>query len=169
MLLRPEPPPKAATLGNRFRAAWTTFGATAIRVGPRPTSSRLVQIFDVDPVVTGYPEDASRRLLQNHKFQAMAADRVTLTPRRPRTGGLGGRLGSGLRSCVGGGGRSAQTWIPDGHQGAVCRRLRARRPIRFDPALRGNPDHHHQLKLTWLSVVQPVLFAINIEVRGHGT
>ena len=55
-----------------FRTAWTAFAATG---DPGwllcDTKRRLVQIFDSDPVVSSYPEETSRRLWQDHRFQAL--------------------------------------------------------------------------------------------------
>ena len=55
-----------------LRAAWTAFATTGDPGWPPyDTQRRLVQIFDADPVVTAYPEETSRRLWQNHRFQAL--------------------------------------------------------------------------------------------------
>jgi para-nitrobenzyl esterase len=72
MLLGSEPSPEAKALGDRFRAAWTDFAATGDPGWPPyETQRRLVQIFDADPVVTAYPQETSRRLWQDHRFQAL--------------------------------------------------------------------------------------------------
>lgn len=72
MFLGPQPPPEAAALGSRFRAAWTAFAATGDPGWPVYDSERrLVQIFDVDPAIVAYPEEASQHLWQDHAFQAL--------------------------------------------------------------------------------------------------
>jgi para-nitrobenzyl esterase len=69
MLPGPEPSPEAEALGARFGAAWTAFATTGRP--PCDTQRRLVQIFDADPVVSSYSEETSRRLWQDHRFQAL--------------------------------------------------------------------------------------------------
>ena len=44
----------------------------ATRAGPRTTPGRrLTQVFDAEPEVTAYPEEASRLLWQDHTFPAL--------------------------------------------------------------------------------------------------
>jgi para-nitrobenzyl esterase len=72
MLLGPEPQSGAVALGARFRAAWTAFAATSDPGWtPYDPQRRLVQVLDADPVVSAYPEETSRRLGQDHRFQAL--------------------------------------------------------------------------------------------------
>ena len=71
-LLGPEPPSEAEAVGARLRAAWTAFAATGDPGWPPyDPQRRLVQVFDADPMVTSYPEETSRRLWQDHRFQAL--------------------------------------------------------------------------------------------------
>ncbi|MFZ0378908.1 MAG: carboxylesterase family protein [Solirubrobacteraceae bacterium] len=70
--LGPEPPPEAEALGNHFRGAWTAFAATGDPGWPPyDPERRLVQILDVPAQVTAYPEEASRRIWQDHEFGAL--------------------------------------------------------------------------------------------------
>jgi para-nitrobenzyl esterase len=72
MLFGPEPSPEARALSARIRAAWTAFAASGDPGWPAyDTQQRLVQVFDAEPAVTAYPEEASRRLWQDHRFQAL--------------------------------------------------------------------------------------------------
>ena len=50
------------------------------------TGQRLTQLFDTRPVVTAYPEEASRLLWQDHTFAVAAARRPVAQP--ARTAGL---------------------------------------------------------------------------------
>jgi para-nitrobenzyl esterase len=69
MLLGETPPPETAELSARFRAAWTGFAAGE---GPGwpvyDLERRLVQLFDVRPTVSTYPEDVSRALWEGYVF-----------------------------------------------------------------------------------------------------
>ena len=70
--LGPEPSPEAEALGNHFRAAWTAFAATGDPGWPPyDPERRLVQVLDVPAQVTAYPEEASRRIWQDHEFGAL--------------------------------------------------------------------------------------------------
>lgn len=72
LLLGPEPSPETEAVSARFRTAWTAFAATGDPGWPRyDPNRRLAQIFDTDPVVATYPEEASRRLWQDHRFLAL--------------------------------------------------------------------------------------------------
>jgi para-nitrobenzyl esterase len=67
-----EPSPEAEALSSRFRAAWTAFATTGDPGWPfYDTARRLVQVLDADPQVTSYPEEASRRLWQDHTFPVL--------------------------------------------------------------------------------------------------
>ena len=69
LLLGPTPLPEADALGTRLRADWTAFAATGDPGWPEyDVQQRLVQIYDVEPAVVAYPEEASRRLWQDHCF-----------------------------------------------------------------------------------------------------
>ncbi|MGC7095068.1 carboxylesterase/lipase family protein [Amycolatopsis lurida] len=69
---------EAEALSTRMRAAWTAF---AIHGDPGwpvyDPGRRLVQLFDTRPVVTTYPEEASRLIWQDHTFAAL---KPTATP-----------------------------------------------------------------------------------------
>jgi para-nitrobenzyl esterase len=72
ILLGPAPPPEAEALGIRLRADWTAFAATGDPGWPQyDPQRRLVQVYDVEPAVTAYPEEASRRLWQDYTFAAL--------------------------------------------------------------------------------------------------
>jgi para-nitrobenzyl esterase len=72
LLLGPTPPPETEALGTRLRADWTAFAATGDPGWPRyDVQQRLVQVYDVEPVVVAYPEETSRRLWQDHRFGAL--------------------------------------------------------------------------------------------------
>jgi para-nitrobenzyl esterase len=59
-------------LSARFRRSWTDFAVKGDPGWPPyDTRRRLVQLLDVEPVVTAYPEETSRRLWQDHTFPAL--------------------------------------------------------------------------------------------------
>jgi para-nitrobenzyl esterase len=67
-----EPSPEAQALSARFRASWTAFARTGDPGWPAyDTEHRSVQVLDAEPVVTAYPEEASRRLWQDYAFPAL--------------------------------------------------------------------------------------------------
>ncbi len=72
-LIGESPSPEATALSARMLAAWTAF-ATHGDPGwpPYDPDQRLTQVFDVDPIVTTYPEDRSRRIWQDHVFTALS-------------------------------------------------------------------------------------------------
>jgi para-nitrobenzyl esterase len=64
--------PAAEELSARMRAAWTGFAASGDPGWPEYDAvQRLTQIFDRQPVVTGYPEETSRLVWQDHRFDAL--------------------------------------------------------------------------------------------------
>jgi para-nitrobenzyl esterase len=68
-LIGNQPPPEAAALSSRVRAAWTTFAATGDPGWPAyDPRERQTWIIDTEPAVRPYPEDASRRLWADHPF-----------------------------------------------------------------------------------------------------
>ena len=72
MLIGEPPTPDAVALSARMRAAWTAFAAAGDPGWPAyDTDQRLVQVFDAQPAVTGYPEEASRLIWQDHTFAAL--------------------------------------------------------------------------------------------------
>jgi para-nitrobenzyl esterase len=68
-LIGDPPPPEAAVLSTRVRAAWTAFAETGEPGWPayRPRE-RQTWIIDTDPAVRRYPEETSRRLWAEHPF-----------------------------------------------------------------------------------------------------
>jgi para-nitrobenzyl esterase len=66
------PSAEAETLSARMRAAWTAFATHGDPGWPAyDTGQRLVQIFDTQPVVTAYPEEASRLIWEDQTFAAL--------------------------------------------------------------------------------------------------
>jgi para-nitrobenzyl esterase len=71
-LIGAGPAPEAEALSARMRAAWTAFATHGDPGWPAyDTEQRLVQVFDAEPAVTAYPEEASRQLWQDHVFSAL--------------------------------------------------------------------------------------------------
>ncbi len=67
-----DPSAEAEALSARMRGAWTAFAADGDPGWPEyDADQRLVQLFDSRPAVTGYPEEASRLLWQQHTFPAL--------------------------------------------------------------------------------------------------
>ncbi|MER6508303.1 carboxylesterase family protein [Nonomuraea sp. NPDC001636] len=72
LLLGQEPPPQAAELSARVRAAWTAFAATGDPGWPAyEPRERLTWIIDTEPGTAAYPEEASRRLWAGHAFDPL--------------------------------------------------------------------------------------------------
>ncbi|WP_254205890.1 carboxylesterase/lipase family protein [Nocardia alni] len=72
MLLGTQPPDTVATLATRIRTTWGRFAATGEPGWPTyDPERRLVQIIDDDWPVLPYPEETSRRLWQQHVFDAL--------------------------------------------------------------------------------------------------
>ncbi|MFC4015275.1 carboxylesterase/lipase family protein [Nonomuraea purpurea] len=68
----PEHTAEARVLTSQIRTAWTSFAATGDPGWPAyDPRRRLTQVFDTTPSVTAYPEETSRRLWQNHTFEAL--------------------------------------------------------------------------------------------------
>ena len=66
------PTPEIEALSERIRTAWTGFAIEGDPGWPAyDAEQRLVQVFDTESVVTAYPEEASRRLWQDHTFDAI--------------------------------------------------------------------------------------------------
>ncbi|MET9391558.1 carboxylesterase family protein [Streptomyces sp. NPDC006624] len=64
-----EPSGEALALSSRFRSSWTAFARTGDPGWPAyDPEERLVQVLDAEPVVTAYPEEASRLLWEGHDF-----------------------------------------------------------------------------------------------------
>jgi para-nitrobenzyl esterase len=69
LLLGPEPPASAVTLGNLMRSQWAAFAADGDPGWPQYTpGSRLTRIFDDPPDVTRYPEEAAMHIWDQHRF-----------------------------------------------------------------------------------------------------
>ncbi|PAM99944.1 carboxylesterase [Streptomyces sp. Alain-F2R5] len=67
-----EPSAEALALSSRFRTSWTSFARTGDPGWPAyDTQRRLVQVLDAEPSVVPYPEEASRRLWEDHEFAAL--------------------------------------------------------------------------------------------------
>jgi para-nitrobenzyl esterase len=68
-LIGHQPPPEAAELSARVRAAWTAFATTGDPGWPAfDPRERRTWIIDAEPTVLPYPEEASRGLWANHSF-----------------------------------------------------------------------------------------------------
>jgi para-nitrobenzyl esterase len=72
MLIGDTPTAEAEALSAWIRAAWTAFATDGEPGWPAyDAEQRLVQLLDTQPVVTGYPEEASRLIWQQHTFPAL--------------------------------------------------------------------------------------------------
>ncbi|MCF3102085.1 carboxylesterase/lipase family protein [Streptomyces roseoverticillatus] len=72
MLIGEVPSPEAEALSARMRADWTAFADHGDPGWPAyDTGQRLVQLYDIRPAVTAYPEEASRLIWQEHAFPAL--------------------------------------------------------------------------------------------------
>ncbi|MFI6434514.1 hypothetical protein [Streptomyces sp. NPDC050759] len=68
-LIGPTSSPETEALSARFRAAWTAFATTGDPGWPTyDTERHLVQLLGTEPTVATYPEEASRRLWEQHTF-----------------------------------------------------------------------------------------------------
>ncbi|MFF3372183.1 carboxylesterase/lipase family protein [Streptomyces sp. NPDC002680] len=68
----PEHTAEAAVLTSQIRSAWTSFATTGDPGWPTYDSEgRLTRIFDTEPSVVAYPHETSRRMWQDHSFEAM--------------------------------------------------------------------------------------------------
>jgi para-nitrobenzyl esterase len=64
-LLIGDPTPAAEELSRQMRAAWTAFATTGDPGWPAHDTG-MVRLFDVEPRVTGYPEQLSRDIWREH-------------------------------------------------------------------------------------------------------
>jgi para-nitrobenzyl esterase len=72
MLIGAPPSPEAEALSASMRDAWAAFAAHGDPGWPPyDTDRRLVQLFDTQPAVVPYPEEASRRIWRDHTFPAL--------------------------------------------------------------------------------------------------
>jgi para-nitrobenzyl esterase len=71
-LIGQGPSVEAEALSALMRAAWTAFATDGDPGWPAyDTEQRLTQLFDTEPAVTAYPEEASRLIWQDHTFSAL--------------------------------------------------------------------------------------------------
>ena len=71
-LIGHQPPPEAASLSSRVRAAWTGFASTGDPGWPSYDSrDRQTWVIDAEPAVQSYPEETSRRLWADYPFAAV--------------------------------------------------------------------------------------------------
>ena len=64
--------PEAEELSAQMRAAWTAFAVTGDPGWPAyDAQRRSTRIFDRTPAVTAYPEETSRRVWQDHRFDPL--------------------------------------------------------------------------------------------------
>ncbi|MGW0810251.1 carboxylesterase/lipase family protein [Nonomuraea sp. NPDC002799] len=69
LLLGQEPPPAAAELSARVRAAWIAFATTGDPGWPAyEPNNRYTWVIDTEPGITAYPEEISRELWTGHAF-----------------------------------------------------------------------------------------------------
>ena len=70
------PSAEAEALGEQMRAAWTGFARTGNPGWAAFTASeRLTQVYDAEPSVVPYPEEASRRLWESEPFDTLGLRR----------------------------------------------------------------------------------------------
>jgi para-nitrobenzyl esterase len=72
MLTGSEPPPEFVALGDLMRREWVSF-ATSGSPGwsPYGTEHRTTRVYDLQPDVRSYPEEASMHLWERHMFDAL--------------------------------------------------------------------------------------------------
>lgn len=72
LLLGQEPPPAAAELSARIRAAWIAFATTGDPGWPAyEPHNRHTWVIDTEPGITAYPEETSRALWAGYPFAAL--------------------------------------------------------------------------------------------------
>jgi para-nitrobenzyl esterase len=72
LLMTDTPPPEAAVLSGRMRTAWTSFAADGDPGWPAyDDEHRLTRIWDTEPSVRAYPEEAARLIWRDHEFSAL--------------------------------------------------------------------------------------------------
>ncbi|TKA00640.1 carboxylesterase/lipase family protein [Actinacidiphila oryziradicis] len=72
LLMGDTPPPEAAALSGRMRTAWTSFAADGDPGWPAyDNEHRLTRIWDAEPSVRAYPEEAARLIWRDHEFSAL--------------------------------------------------------------------------------------------------
>jgi para-nitrobenzyl esterase len=72
VLIGAGPSPEAEAISARMRTAWTAFAIHGDPGWPAyDTGQRLTQVFDTQPAVVAYPEEASRLIWQDYAFSAL--------------------------------------------------------------------------------------------------
>ena len=72
MPLGDTPPPDLVALGDQMRDDWIRFAASGEPGwSPYGTEHRTTRIYDTPPDVLSYPEEASMRLWQRHRFDVL--------------------------------------------------------------------------------------------------
>ena len=73
MLTGAEPPAEFVALGDLMRREWLSFAACGHPGwSPYGTGHRTTRVYDLQPDVRSYPEEASMRLWERHMFDALA-------------------------------------------------------------------------------------------------
>ncbi|HEY0933885.1 MAG TPA: carboxylesterase family protein, partial [Trebonia sp.] len=73
MLTGPEPPAAFTALGDLMRREWLSFAACGNPGWPAyGTEHRTTRVYDLQPDVVSYPEEASMHLWERHMFDALA-------------------------------------------------------------------------------------------------
>jgi para-nitrobenzyl esterase len=62
---------EAESVSAQMREAWTSFATDGDPGWPAYGDERLTRVFDTEPAVVPYPEEASRRIWQGHPFAAL--------------------------------------------------------------------------------------------------
>jgi para-nitrobenzyl esterase len=62
---------EAESVSAQMREAWTSFATDGDPGWPEYDDERLTRVFDTEPAVVPYPEEASRRIWQGHPFAAL--------------------------------------------------------------------------------------------------
>jgi para-nitrobenzyl esterase len=72
MLTGPEPPAEFTALGDLMRAEWLSFACRG-EPGWQPygTEHRTTRVYDLQPDIRSYPEEASMHLWERHMFDAL--------------------------------------------------------------------------------------------------
>src|SRR6516165_11116292 len=72
MLTGPRPPAEFLAVGDLMRAEWLTFATCGDPGWPvYGTERRTTRVYDLQPDVVPYPEDASMHLWERHRFDAL--------------------------------------------------------------------------------------------------
>jgi para-nitrobenzyl esterase len=72
LLLGPDPSAEAAGLSRTMRTAWTAFATTGDPGWAGfDTGERLTRVYEAAPTTAPYPEETSRRIWENHRFEPL--------------------------------------------------------------------------------------------------